>query len=129
MTSLEITKKFNYEMIYFLQQVRSNVKTFITIPTLENLILFLDGYSHGLIGQLIKEANEEEYIMYKSPDIVVKEELIRMCLIPESKRSNTVNPNYTMVMYFKNKFPSILEQIDHFLDLAIKCYAYETSIN
>ena len=125
MTNLEINKKFNLEMIYFLNQIKNNVKSFLSVPTLENLIILLDGSSYGVIGQLVKEANEDEYIVYKSPDILVKEELIRNCLIPESKRSNTINPNYTMIMYFKNKYTDPNERLNNFIDLALKCYANE----
>jgi predicted nucleotidyltransferase len=97
----------------------------VIIPTLENLIILLDGFSYGVIGQLVKEANEDEYIVYKSPDILVKEELIRDCLIPESKRSNTINPNYTMIMYFKNKYSDPNERLNNFIDMALKCYTNE----
>ena len=65
MTNLEINKKFNLEMIYFLNQIKNNVKSFLSVPTLENLIILLDGFSYGVIGQLVKEANEDEYIVYK----------------------------------------------------------------
>jgi hypothetical protein len=125
MTTLEITKEFNLEMLRFLEQFKSNVKTFVSIPTLENVITFLDGYCYGLVGQLIKKADEEEYIVYKSPDMLVKEELIRQCLIPETKRQNTINPNYTMIMFYKNKYADINQRIEEFITLAMKCYAYE----
>ena len=125
MNSLEITKEFNLEMMFFLEQMKNNIKTFVSISTLENVITFLDGYCHGLVGQLIKKANEEEYIVYKSPDMLVKEELVRQCLIPETKRQNTINPNYTMIMYYKNKYPDLNQRVLEFILLAIKCYAYE----
>ena len=125
MNSLEIIKEFNLEMLHFLEQIRNNVKAFVNIPTLENIIIFLDGYSYGLIGQLIKKANEDEYIVYKSPDMLVKEELIRQCLIPESKKNSTINFNYTMIMYFKNKYIDSNQRIEEFISLAMKCYASE----
>ena len=125
MNSLEITKEFNLEMLRFLDQMKNNIKTFINVPTLENVITFLDGYCYGLVGQLIKKANEDEYIVYKSPDMLVKEELIRQCLIPESKKENTINPNYTMIMYYKNKYSDFNQRIEEFISLAMKCYAYE----
>ena len=125
MTSQNITKEYNLEVLRFLEQMRKNPKTFLNIVTLDNVIIYLDGFCNGLIGQLVKKAEEDEYIFYKTPDNLVKEYLVASYLIPESKRANVINPNNTMIMYFKNKYPKILEQVDAFLDIAYKCYTYE----
>ena len=125
MTSQNITKEYNLEVLRFLEQMKKNPKTFLNIVTLDNVLIYLDGYCNGLIGQLVKKADEEEYIFYKTPDNLVKEYLVASYLIPESKRANVINPNYTMIMYFKNKYSSIKEQVEAFLDIAYKCYTYE----
>lgn len=125
MTSKEINIIYTNDLISNLKQLKENPKAFINIVTLNNLIIYLNGFCNGLIYALVKEANEDEYIFYKSPDTLVREYLEDSYLIPKTNKINTVDPNYTMVMYFKNKYPNISSQINEFIDLAIKCYGFE----
>lgn len=127
MTGNQVTKTFYMELLHFLHQMKHNPKMFFRIPTIENIITYLRGYSDGVIGVLIKECEEDVYVLYNSPDTLVRQHLIETCEIPETKSSSTVDYNYTMIMYFKNKYPENDKRVDAFLDLCIKCYQYELS--
>lgn len=129
MTLKELTKIYNDEMINFLLQFSSNIKDFLPIPTLESIITFLNGFANGLMAMLIKNIQEDEIVVYYTPDTLVKEYLIKSSYLPESKKGNTIDPNYTLITFFKNKYSSNNERVSKFIELAISCYSYENSIN
>lgn len=129
MTLKELTKIYNDEMINFLLQFNSNIKEFLPIPTLESTITFLNGFANGLMAMLIKNVQENEIVVYYTPDTLVKEYLIKSSYLPESKKGNTIDPNYTLITFFKNKYSSNNERVSKFIELAISCYSYENSLN